>query len=558
MNLKNFTLALFLTLTGVCYGQDFTVKTSSVQEDFTISMQIVNNAAAPVTVNWGNGQSTTETVTGLEKLFKAPTGLIGTNATITIDGGGKVEIVSIDAKVDEFIVNTDNDVLWSLLINEGGLTVLDITKASALKKLSAPLNSLTSVNLTGNAALEELKLNGNSDLETITVPTSMASLKIVSLNNTKVNNASVQSILTAAPNLEEVSINKKAGEADNKLTSINLSNNSNITDLQLQNNSLSGVMDLTSCTALENTLLNNNSINSVIVNSVALTYINLNDNNVSSLDLSGAPNLVNLYCNNNELETLDLTGKTVLSNVLLNNNKLTSVTFDPALGTLNSLEIRNNFFTFETFPQVVVTAGGYLYTGQADFVISVKSNDLFSIDMSKFTNPFPAGSTVPGTAGQASDITWWGTYPGFGELELEDESGMGDYTYNDATKTYKFEDLMSTGFSDNFIYAKITNPAFNLATFKTIKVELGKSSVGIGENNKDVALCYYSGRSHEVIYNVKDAQSIRIINLSGQVVYNQALTNDAGRVSVDNLAKGIYIVQIQAADTTVKQKIVKK
>jgi len=557
MNFKIFTLSLFFMLAAVCHGQDFTIETSNVEEGFKISMQIVNNPAADVTVNWGNGQSDTQTVAGMEKVFTAPIGLVGQPATITIDGAGKVEVVSLDNKIDGFTVNAANDRLWSLLINEGGLTTLDITNAAALTRFVAPLNNLTSVDLSGNPLLAELRLNGNADLETITVPDNLPELTTLSLNNTKANTMSVQNILSVAPNLEIVYINKKAGENDNKLMSVNLGNNTKIKDLQLQNNNISGVIDLTSCVSLEQALLNNNIINSVYVNSEALIYVNLNNNKISLLDLSAAPNLKNLYADDNELETLNLTANNQLINVLLNNNKLTSITFSPEISTLNSLELRNNRFTFASLPQVPVAAAKYVYSGQDDFFISVKPGALFSIDMSAYMNPFPVGSVVPGTAGQKSDVIWYGTFQG---QELQLESSYGDYSYDEATQTYTFIDLVASDprFTDNFVYAKITNPAFNIGQFRTIKVELGKSPVGIDTENGTSSKCYYSAAGNEIVYDVKDAQSIRIINLSGQVVYNRALNSDSGRIDAGNLQKGVYVIQLQTAGTVVKQKFIRK
>ncbi len=110
---------------------------------------------------------------------------------------------------------------------------------------------------------------------------------------------------------------------DNKLIALDLSGNTNLNTLIANNNELTNI-NLTGVTGL--------------------TYVNVPNNKLATLDLSGNTNLNTLFVYNNELTDIDLSGVTGLTSVDVYNNKLT--TLDLSGNTnLNTLFAYNNELT---------------------------------------------------------------------------------------------------------------------------------------------------------------------------------------------------------------------
>ena len=90
----------------------------------------------------------------------------------------------------------------------------------------------------------------------------------------------------------------------NKLTSLNISNNTALTDLNCSFNSL---------TSLD------------VGNNMALATLWCNDNSLISLDISNNTALIDLYCTYNELTSLDVSSNTALTYLRCSDNLLTSL-----------------------------------------------------------------------------------------------------------------------------------------------------------------------------------------------------------------------------------------
>lgn len=143
----------------------------------------------------------------------------------------------------------------------------------------------------------------------------------------------------------------------------------NITGLNCAQNSLSGTLDLSANTALTSVQCNNNNLTSInLSNSLSLqliradynsitsislpdtanvlTNVNINFNSFTSLDfLQNTPNLVELHCHLNSLSTIQLSGLNSLLNVICSNNSIDSldVSGNPAM---RELYCSNNNMTY--------------------------------------------------------------------------------------------------------------------------------------------------------------------------------------------------------------------
>ena len=98
-----------------------------------------------------------------------------------------------------------------------------------------------------------------------------------------------------------------------------------------------GISDLTGIeyfTALADLDCSNNKLTTLDVsNNIALTYLSCNGNQLTTLDVSNNTALESLYCDNNNLTSLDVSGATRLHLLFCSDNQLTS------LDVSNNLEL---------------------------------------------------------------------------------------------------------------------------------------------------------------------------------------------------------------------------
>ncbi|WP_430412057.1 leucine-rich repeat domain-containing protein [Kordia sp.] len=111
----------------------------------------------------------------------------------------------------------------------------------------------------------------------------------------------------------------------NQLTSIDLTNNINLTDLSLGINQLTTV-DVSQNVDLTHLSLSNNQLTNIdLANNIVLENLYLSDNQFTSVDIAGNVNLDILYCEGNQLTTLDVSNNTNITFLNCSNNLLTSL-----------------------------------------------------------------------------------------------------------------------------------------------------------------------------------------------------------------------------------------
>lgn len=108
---------------------------------------------------------------------------------------------------------------------------------------------------------------------------------------------------------------------NNNLTSLDLSAFSNLKQLNCVNNQLTS-LDLSSCTGLTNLRCAKNQLKEISLNHLKnLVELDIIENQLTSLNVSSLSNLRSLYCFKNHLQMLDLRGCTVLSAMQLGEQK---------------------------------------------------------------------------------------------------------------------------------------------------------------------------------------------------------------------------------------------
>ncbi len=131
---------------------------------------------------------------------------------------------------------------------------------------------------------------------------------------------------------------------NNQLTSLDLSNNTALTTLYCYDNQLTS-LDVSNNTALTTLYCFDNQLTSLDVsNNTALTALQCYNNQLTALDVSNNTALTHLTCRNNQLTALDLSNNTALTSLTCFENQLTSLDVSNSTA-LESLNCYDNQLT---------------------------------------------------------------------------------------------------------------------------------------------------------------------------------------------------------------------
>jgi Leucine-rich repeat (LRR) protein len=138
---------------------------------------------------------------------------------------------------------------------------------------------------------------------------------------------------------------------DCELTTVDLSSNINLKNVNLINNYLTSI-NISGLTLLDSLDLLFNQLTNIQLNTnSSIKYLRINENSLTNLNLSGNPNILYLSCQANQITSLDLTNNLLLkelycgTNTLqaLNVNHLTNLEFLSCYqNQINSLDVSQN------------------------------------------------------------------------------------------------------------------------------------------------------------------------------------------------------------------------
>ncbi|MDT7831364.1 T9SS type B sorting domain-containing protein [Flavobacteriaceae bacterium S356] len=130
---------------------------------------------------------------------------------------------------------------------------------------------------------------------------------------------------------------------DNLITSINITTLSKLVTLSISNNSLSS-LNVSQNANLENLFCAYNDLPSLYVgNNPILSFLDMRANQVPSIDVTANPELKLFYCDQNPITTLDISQNPILLNIRLNETNLTTVDFrNGSNTTVNTFSALNN------------------------------------------------------------------------------------------------------------------------------------------------------------------------------------------------------------------------
>lgn len=316
---KFFTLLLAVISTMTAFAQtEPAIELQAEADGNTRTFTIGLATEGTVQIDWGNGEKVTSEV------IPAFDGWNQVNVSGTVSGEGKVKIYG------------DNIVCFECSSRvDGGAQVLslDVTKATALKDLTANANKLTSIDLTKNTELEKLTISNNQ-------LTSIDISKCTKLTTLDITN--------------------------NLLTAIDITKNQALQTLRIGLNKFAGELDLST----------NPTIKSVYAQINELTAVKIGNNTASKPTFS---------FNENKLTSFDATGIEDAANAILylNGNQLTEIKLPST--KMKTLNILKNNFTLATLPAPTV-AKTFNYAPQNNYVIaeSYKVGDV--LDLSSQTS----------------------------------------------------------------------------------------------------------------------------------------------------------------------------
>lgn len=315
---KFFTLLLAVISTMTAFAQtEPAIELQAEVDGNTRTFSIGLATEGTVQIDWGNGEKVTSEV------IPAFDGWNQVNVSGTVSGEGKVKIYG------------DNIVCFECSSTVKGAKVLslDVTKATALKDLTANTNKLTSIDLTKSTELEKLTINNNQ-------LTSIDISKCTKLTTLDITN--------------------------NLLTAIDITKNQALQTLRISQNKFAGELDLSTNPALKYVYALNMDLNSVKIgnNTASKPYFSFNYNKLTSIDASGINDAKN-------------------ATLLLIGNQLTEIKLPSA--KMSILRISKNNFTLATLPAPTV-AKTFTYAPQNDYVIaeSYKVGDV--LDLSSQTS----------------------------------------------------------------------------------------------------------------------------------------------------------------------------
>lgn len=208
----------------------------------------------------------------------------------------------------------------------------------------------TSFDQAGLAKVVQMNISG-ADVESVVLPASDV-LKQFSFNNSSLTTLNV----TKATALTSLTVNTTSASAfDPQLTSIDLSQNTELTYLSLQGDATKPgkltAIDLTANTKLENIMLQNNQLANVKLGDYSPTgTINFSNNKLTAFDGAFVKKSSYVDLSVNLLTTLDLSGQEKKGNI----------------------KIQDNLFTLATLPAKpsVTTASKYVYYPQSAYKVA--------------------------------------------------------------------------------------------------------------------------------------------------------------------------------------------
>lgn len=215
-----------------------------------------------------------------------------------------------------------------LVVSENELTSIDVSNNTELENLTVSTNKLKNIDVSNNNKLTDL-IVGRNNLKNLDI-NHLTSLLILSAYECGLSDIDLSSF----PELTYLDV------SGNNLTTLDLTSNTKLKILRISDNPLSGVLDYTSLSDLEQFYCSYTKVEELnLYNLKNLTRIEATNNtelgvlkcfncNLNKLFVLGCTNLYSLQCANNKLTSLLLSSCKSISTLSCEYNELTSLSLN--------------------------------------------------------------------------------------------------------------------------------------------------------------------------------------------------------------------------------------
>ncbi|WP_455523557.1 T9SS type A sorting domain-containing protein [Porphyromonas endodontalis] len=256
---------------------------------------------------------------------------------INLTAAKNLEVASLTMSSLSGIDLTGLTKLKNLDLNNNAISKIDIKDLPALESVVLSYNPIDAVSFSNCPKLEAISIKNkhqNSRLTNFTA-VGLPALKVLNLYGNKISTIKLE----ALPELSEVNLE------NNSLTAVDFSKCAeSLSEVGLGSNKFSGEFELKGLESLNKFTIENNKLTSFkVTGCVALSTLGVQKNELTSLDLTDCTgDLESIYASENKLTSIQLLGSHQY--LFLNDNQLTSINLS-ACKDLESIELGNNKLT---------------------------------------------------------------------------------------------------------------------------------------------------------------------------------------------------------------------
>lgn len=256
---------------------------------------------------------------------------------INLTAAKNLEVASLTMSSLSEIDLTGLTKLKELDLNNNAISKIDLKNLPALESVVLSYNPIDAVSFSNCPQLEAISIKNkhqNSRLTSFTA-VDLPALKVLNLYGNKISTLKLEDL----PELSEVNLE------NNSLTAVDFSKCAeSLSEVGLGSNKFSGEFELKGLESLNKFTIENNKLTSFkVTGCVALSTLGVQKNELTSLDLTDCTgDLESIYASENKLTSIKLLGSHQY--LFLNDNQLTSINLS-ACKDLESIELGNNKLT---------------------------------------------------------------------------------------------------------------------------------------------------------------------------------------------------------------------
>ncbi|MBU2938585.1 T9SS type A sorting domain-containing protein [Lacinutrix sp. C3R15] len=353
---------------------------------------------------------------------------------------------------------------------------------------------------------------------------------------------------------------------NNQLISIDLSFNPYLEILDLDNNNLSS-LNLNVNTDLKSVYLSNNNLNSLDVsNNLQLEYLSCNLNNLNALDLSVNTALKDVRCYDNNLSNIDISTNTNLEYLFIAQNNLTSLDLsaNTALKTitcdnnsLNNIDLSNNVNLRYFSCSNNNLSNLNLSTNSSMRYLLCNNNNLTSLAVNNLSDLFLF--YTQNNQIQEIDIS---NNPDLKYVRAEynllntiDVRNGNNHRINEFVVTNN--ENLNCVFVDNTAASYLNN--WEVGSSCNFVADESECQTLTSQDflNVDFAMYPNPASSSQVTVNLNTpAATISLYTVRGQFLLKKPLEQGNNTLDISRLSTGLYIAAIKTEDTTVTKKLI--